>query len=108
MIEIKSTAEFEKVLNNGKPLLVDFYAGWCAPCKALLPVLEELSVKYQKDIEVVKVNVNDNRELAVHFMVRSIPTLFFIDKGQIVDKLQGYIKKPIFEERIAKIKSKVD
>ena len=105
MIEIKSTAEFEKVLNNGKPLLVDFYAGWCAPCKALLPILEEISIKYRKDIEVVKVNVN--RELAVHFMVRSIPTLFFIDKGQIVDKLQGYIKKPILEERIAKIKSNI-
>lgn len=90
--------EFEKETKD-KKVLVDFYADWCGPCKALSPKLEELS-KEQTEVEIVKVNVDENPNLAAQFGVRGIPTLILIDKGQIKGHLSGNVPKDDIEKLI--------
>ena len=79
----------EKVLQAKKPVLVDFWAEWCGPCKALAPVLEEISGEFAQRAEVVKVNVDDNGELAQQYGIRGIPTLIFFKDGQAQKTLVG-------------------
>ena len=100
MKEIKNFKEFEKVIENGKPVLLDFYADWCGPCRALLPTVEKLAEKHSEDFEIVKVNVDNNAELAQHFGVRSIPALFFIKDKEVVEKLVGVQTEAALEAKI--------
>ena len=82
-------ANFEKLINNtNKAVLVDFYADWCGPCKTLGPILDQLSKDYQNAM-IVKVNVDDNQNLAAKFAIRSIPTLIIFKNGKQVDTLMG-------------------
>ncbi|MFV9972602.1 MAG: thioredoxin [Francisella endosymbiont of Hyalomma asiaticum] len=82
-------ANFEKLINNtNKAVLVDFYADWCGPCKTLGPILDQLSKDYQNAI-IVKVNVDDNQNLAAKFAIRSIPTLIIFKNGKQVETLIG-------------------
>ncbi len=81
---------FEKVISNkDKTLIIDFWAPWCGPCKALTPVLEELSTEMSSSVEVYKVNVDDNAELATDHGVQSIPTLLVFKSGVLSDTLVG-------------------
>lgn len=89
MKEIKDVAEFNSLLNQDKPVLLDFYADWCGPCQVLLPTVEKLAQKYDGDVEVRKVNVDKNPELAQQFKVRSIPALFLIKDKQVEKSLVG-------------------
>ena len=75
--------------SNSKPVLLDFYADWCGPCQTLMPTLETLSNKHKDDVVIAKINVDKNADLSAHFKVRSIPSLFFIKDGNIVDYLNG-------------------
>ncbi|MBQ5888264.1 MAG: thioredoxin [Bacteroidaceae bacterium] len=86
-----------------KPALIDFYAGWCGPCKMLAPVLEELSDEYEGKVDVYKVNVDEEEELAMLFGIRSIPTLIFIEKNGTMHRSQGAMGKPQLKEAIEKI-----
>ncbi|ORM38620.1 thiol reductase thioredoxin [Francisella endosymbiont of Ornithodoros moubata] len=82
-------ANFEKLINNtNKAVLVDFYADWCGPCKTLGPILDQLSKDYQNAM-IVKVNVDDNQNLAAKFAIRSIPTLIIFKNGKQVETLMG-------------------
>ena len=80
------------VLQSGKPVLVDFYADWCGPCRMLAPVIEQISHE-RDDIKVCKINVDEQEELAIRFKVSSIPTVFFIKDGQTVDHFLGFRQK---------------
>lgn len=75
--DYESSTEVWKFLGD-KPALIDFYASWCGPCKSLAPVLEELSKEYEGKVDIYKVNVDDEEELASHFHIRSVPTLMFV------------------------------
>ena len=86
-----------------KPALIDFYAEWCGPCKMLAPVLEEVSDEYAGKIDVYKVNVDAEEELAMLFGIRSIPTLIFIEKDGTMHRSQGAMGKPQLKEAIEKI-----
>ncbi len=90
MKEIKDFKAFEEVRDQAKPVLLDFYADWCGPCKALLPNVEKLAEKYEGELEVRKVNVDKFRELAGSFGVRSIPALFVMKDGEVTHKAIGY------------------
>jgi thioredoxin len=89
MQNIKNQSEFDQLVNQSNPILLDFYADWCGPCQTLLPTVEKLSKEYKETVEIRKVNVDENQALAAQFQVRSIPALFFIKDGVIVDKVNG-------------------
>ncbi len=91
------------VLRSAIPVLVDFYADWCAPCRRLAPVIDELAEEYNGDMRFVNVNVDDNASLAVQFGVQSIPTLIFFKGGQQVAKTVGAPPKPRLVQEIAQI-----
>ena len=95
MTELKITAaNFEnELLRSDKPVLLDFYADWCGPCKMLSPVLSEIADEYADVIRVAKVNVDDEPELAMKFKVSSIPMLVFFKDGRIVSTSVGYRPK---------------
>ena len=89
MKSINDINEFYELTEQPKPILLDFYADWCGPCKTLMPTIEKISLEFQDDIEVRKVNVDQNSELAAKFGVRSIPSLFFLKGNKILDKTVG-------------------
>ena len=95
MAEVKITvSNFEsEVLRSDQPVLVDFYADWCGPCRMLAPVLEEIAREYEGGVKVGKVNVDEQRELAQKFGVSSIPLLVVVKDGQPVAKSLGYRPK---------------
>jgi len=89
-----STADFQKeVLESDIPVLVDFYADWCGPCKMMSPVLDQLSAELEGKIKIGKVNVDDDPELAGQYKVMSIPNFVLIKNGQVVDQVIGAVPK---------------
>jgi len=81
------------VLNEEKPTLVDFWAPWCGPCRAIGPILEEIAADYNERVNVVKVNVDDNPATAAQYGVRSIPTLLLVNKGKVQETQIGLLSK---------------
>ncbi len=86
-------ANFEEVINTDQPVLVDFWAEWCGPCKMIGPVVEELAEDFEGKAVIGKVNVDENPETAAKFGIRSIPTLLVIKGGEIVEKQIGAVPK---------------
>ncbi|WP_350344185.1 thioredoxin [Proteinivorax tanatarense] len=90
---VNSSSFDQEVLQNDKPVLVDFYADWCGPCKMLAPVIDEVATDYNDKVKVVKVNVDENQDLAGEYGVMSIPTLIFFKNGEAVDNAGGFMPK---------------
>ena len=90
------------ISQSDKPVLVDFWATWCGPCRMLSPVVEEVSLEHENELTVGKVNVDDCPELAQKFGVMSIPTLILFKDGQPVDKRIGYMPKNELEQMLKK------
>lgn len=99
-MKIINSEEFKNIRDNGK-IVVDFYADWCGPCKMLSPILEEVSEDHQ-DIKFVKINVDENEELAAEFGIMSIPAVFMLKDGNIVNKFLGAQSKRVVEEQVEK------
>lgn len=95
MAEIVLTKEnFEdEVLNSSIPVLIDFWAAWCGPCKMIAPTIAEIAEEYEGKLKVGKVNVDDEPELAMSFKVSSIPLVVVVNDGKVVDQLVGYRAK---------------
>lgn len=101
-LEIKDS-NFEELLASGKPVVVDFWATWCGPCKKIAPDVEALAEKYKDQVIIGKCDVDDNDELTARFGVRNIPTVLFIKDGAVVDKQVGAATKAQLEEKIIAI-----
>ena len=83
----------DEVLKSNLPVIVDFWAEWCGPCKMLTPILEELLDEMKNEINVVKVNLDENQDLAIKYSIRSIPTLLLFKEGNLVDTKVGLLPK---------------
>lgn len=90
---------FNELVGDSKiPVLLDFYADWCGPCKMIGPIINELAEEYQGRVLVAKVNTETNPKLSAHFKIKSIPALLVFHKGELVERYSGLIPKPNLEE----------
>jgi len=90
----------QEVLNSDIPVLVDFWAAWCGPCRMVSPIIDQLANEYEGKIKVVKVNVDENPKLAAEYDIMSIPSIFLFKNGKKVDGIIGVRSKQLFEEMI--------
>lgn len=99
-----SVASFEAEVISCKdmPILVDFWAPWCGPCRAVAPILEALEQELTGKVKIVKVNVDDNQQLAVKFGVQAIPTLIIFKNGEAIDRIVGMVSRDEINKRLAK------
>lgn len=105
MEAINNIQEFDQLISLEKLVIADFYADWCGPCQVLLPAIAEIAKEYQGRAEVVKVNVDNNKDLAIRFGIRNIPTLLFIKNQEVVDRTVGVQSRGEIEKRINNMES---
>lgn len=103
IIEIDDDGFEEKVLKSEKPVMVDFWAPWCGPCKAIAPTVEALEKTYGDQMTFAKVNVDENPLIPSKYGVQAIPTLIFFKNGEIADQITGMVAKEKLEQTIKKI-----
>lgn len=100
MKEINSTGFPQEVLQSDLPVLVDFFAEWCGPCRMLAPVMQELSEKYEGKVKFVKLNVDQAPELASSFGINSIPALLYFKNGQVKGSSVGFARREDLERKL--------
>jgi len=88
------------IISSGKPVVIDFWAEWCGPCRMVGPSIEELSKEYEGKVEIGKLNVDDNVETPSEYGIRNIPTILFIKDGKVVDKQIGAAPKSVLEAKV--------
>jgi thioredoxin 1 len=105
VIEI-TDAQFEaEILNSDKPVIIDFWAEWCAPCRAIAPIVKELADRYGDQVKIVKMDIDSNPQTPGNYGVRAIPTVLAFQGGQVVEQLQGARPKSDFEAMVTKLLS---
>jgi thioredoxin 1 len=102
VVEAGDSTFKSEVLDSKLPTLVDFWAPWCGPCRALAPVIEELATEFKDKLKVVKVNTDDSQEVAVRHNIRSIPTVLLFKDGKIVETIVGALPKRHFVDMVQK------
>ncbi|MDR1810451.1 MAG: thioredoxin [Prevotella sp.] len=93
-------ATYKEILGSDKPVVIDFWAEWCGPCRMVGPVIDELATEYADKVIIGKVDVDNNDDVTTQYGIRNIPTILFFKGGQIVDKQVGATSKPALVEKI--------
>ncbi|MDR0895007.1 MAG: thioredoxin [Prevotellaceae bacterium] len=93
-------SNYEALIADGKPLVIDFWAPWCGPCKMVAPIIEELAGEYDGRVVIGKCNVDENSDVSGAFGIRNIPTVLFFKDGKQVDKQVGSAQKSVFETKV--------
>lgn len=93
-------SNFEELANAGKPMVVDFWAEWCGPCRMVGPIIDELAAEYDGKVTIGKMDVDNNDEVVGKFGIRNIPTVLFLKDGKVVDKVVGAVPKETFVSKI--------
>jgi len=100
VLHIDASKFQEEVVRSSQPVLVDFYADWCGPCKAIAPIIDQLSKEYDGRVKFVKVDTDANQDLALQFGIMSIPTVMFFSKGKVEDIVVGAVPASVFETKL--------
>jgi thioredoxin 1 len=103
VLEVTDATFDQEVLRSEQPVLVDFWAIWCGPCKAIAPIVDSLATAYSGKLKVAKVNVDENGATPSRYGIRGIPTLLFFKGGKIADQIVGYVPKEVIEEKVQRM-----
>jgi thioredoxin len=103
MAVIVTDENFNEILSEGKPVVLDFWAEWCGPCRMVSPIIDELASDYEGRVIIGKVDVDDNNDITTQFNIRNIPTVLFFKEQQIVDKHVGAATKATYIEKIEQL-----
>jgi thioredoxin 1 len=103
VLEVSDATFDQEVLQSEQPVLVDFWAVWCGPCKAIAPTVDAVATKYAGQLKVAKVNVDQNGATPSRYGIRGIPALLFFKGGKVVDQIEGWKPQDVVEEKIQKI-----
>jgi thioredoxin 1 len=93
-------SDFNEIINSDKPTLVDFYANWCGPCKMMTPIIEETKTKLGNKATVLKVNVDENKEVSIKYGIRSIPTIILFKNGELIWRQSGVVQSKVLVDKI--------
>lgn len=103
VIEVSDATFDQEVLQSDQPVLIDFWAAWCGPCKALGPIVDEIATQYTGKLKVVKMDVDRNQATPGRYGIRGIPALLFFKGGKVADQIVGYVPKDTIEKSIARL-----
>ncbi len=100
MAQVFTDSNLKEIIESGKPVVVDFWAEWCGPCRMVAPIIEELAKDYEGKVEIGKLDVDENTDTPAEYGIRNIPTILFFKDGKVVDKQVGPGNKSMIEEKI--------
>ena len=100
ILEVSDATFDQEVLQSEQPVLVDFWAAWCGPCKAIAPIVDNMAETYAGKLKVAKVNVDENGATPSRYGVRGIPALLFFKGGKVADQIVGYVPQDVIDEKI--------
>ena len=103
VLEVSDSTFDQEVLRSEQPVLVDFWAGWCTPCKAIAPFVDAVAAKHTGKLKVVKVNVDQNGSAPSRYGIRGIPALLFFKDGKVADQIVGYVPQDVIEEKVKRL-----
>ena len=102
-MEVSDATFDQEVLQSTQPVLVDFWAVWCGPCKAIAPIVDSVATAYAGKVKVAKVNVDENGAIPSRYGIRGIPTLLFFKGGKVADQVVGYVSQEVIQEKIDRL-----
>jgi len=103
VMEVSDATFDQEVLKSEQPVLVDFWAGWCTPCKAIAPFVDAVAATYAGRLKVTKVNVDQNGAAPSRYGIRGIPALLFFKDGKVADQIVGYVPQDVIEEKVQRL-----
>jgi thioredoxin len=103
VLEVSDATFEQEVLHSEQPVMVDFWAVWCGPCKALGPIVDSIAATYAGKLKVAKVNVDENGATPSRFGIRGIPALLFFKGGKVADQIVGYVPQNVIEEKLQRL-----